>query len=107
MQKGLSLSINKPVVFGAFLMLIFSPMMVSSSAIPHPGYAPEIAESQFRHINHQIGLTSHLLGWGEENKTFTTYQTEHVAVHTFKFRMYNFQNDKFLEAIEYCLGVIK
>ena len=74
-----------------FILLMFQCLMVSSSALPDPEYAP--TGVQFWPSNHQVGLSSYLNGRGEESKTFTTYQTENIAIQTFDYRMNNFEND--------------
>ena len=77
-----------------FILLMFQCLMVSSSALPpisSPEYAP--AGLQFQLTNQQVGLFSYLNGGGEENKTFTTYQTDHISIQTFEWRMDNFQSN--------------
>lgn len=77
-----------------FILLMFQCLLVSSSALPpisHPEYAP--TGVQFQPTNQQVGLSSYQNGGREENRTFTMYQTDHISIQTFEYRMDNFQNN--------------
>ena len=83
-----SLPIMSQTVVCILMILLTNCLFTNATLTPNTGI-------QFNQGNHQKGLLPHLNGGGEANKTFSTYETDHIAIQTFEIRLENMIDNLF------------